>query len=201
MARRSAVLVSILFLTALPLAAQTDFGAWLTRVSSSTTHTDGGDIRFDSGTGYGISIAHRFASRFSLEAAAYELHRNGHVDLAGVDALNVGRLHMRPITLAVQWHLAHGAALDPYVGIGGAYVKTDNLSSDELEQNGIGTVEVKSGFAPMANAGASFAVGHNLAVGVDVKYVRFHSDSGPDTARVRLELDPVIASAGLRFRF
>src|ERR1051325_2585125 len=190
---RSALL--ILF-AALPLAAQTNAGIWLSRASTGTTHESGGDIRFRDGSGYGVSIARRFGSHLGFEVAVHELRKRGSVEFAGADALDLGRLRMRPISLAAQWHFSVA-----YLGGGIAYVMTDDLSSSDLDLSGIGTVAVASGYAPMANGGIDFAVGRSVAVAIDVKYIRFRADSGPPDARVRLRLDPLIASAGLRFRF
>lgn len=201
MVRRAAVLVPILLLVAFSLAAQTDIAFWGAHSNSSTTGDPGGDIRFKEGSGFGLSLSHYWRSHLALELGASELRQSGHVDLAGQELLDVGRLKIRPFTATAQWHLAPGTTFDPFVGIGGAYVFTSRLSSTDLDQSGIGTVDVKNGFAPLANAGANFSIGHNLSLAVDFKYLRFRPDSGPADARVRLNLNPLIAAAGLRWRF
>jgi len=201
MVRRSAVLVSILLLAAVPLVAQTEFGVFAARPTASTTHDPGGDIRFRDGNGYGFSVARFWSDHVALEAAASELHQPGTVEFGGQETLDIGRLRMRPISLALQWHFFHGERVDPYVGAGAAYVFTENLSSPDLDASGIGTVDIKNGFAPLANAGINVGIGHNLAVAFDFKYLRFRPDSGPADARVRLDLNPLIMAAGLRFRF
>lgn len=201
MVRRSAVLVSVLLLAAVPLVAQTEFGIFAVRPTSSTTHDPGGDIHFRDGNGYGVSLTRYWSNHLALEAAASQLHQPGTVDFGGQQVLDVGRLRMRPISLALQWHLFHGETVDPYVGAGAAYVFMQSLSSADLDNSGIGNVEVKNGFAPLANAGVNVGIGHSLALAFDFKYLRFRPDSGPADARVRLDLNPLIMAAGLRFRF
>lgn len=201
MVRRPTVLALVLLFIGVSLFAQTEVGVWAEHASSSTTGTPGGDIHFGSGSGYGFSLSRYWSHHLALELAASELRQGGTIEFSGQQALGLGRLKLRPISLAAQWHFAQGTSFDPYVGAGVAYITTSSLSSSDLDQSGIGTVEIKNGVAPLANAGVNFGIGHNLALAADFKYFRFRPDSGPPDARVRLGLNPLIASAGIRWRF
>ena len=51
------------------------------------------------------------------------------------------------------------------------------------------------------NDHATFALSNRLGIALDAKYIRFRPDSGPPGNQVRLELDPLLVSAGVRLRW
>src|SRR5438105_1176071 len=163
----------LLLFFALPLAAQTDVAVWGARASSSTTHAIGGDIRFDRGSGFGVSVSRFGGDHLALELSAFDLRQRGTVSFDGVDTLDLGELRLRPVALTLQWHFNHRGTLDPYLGAGAAYVFTGDLSSAELTSSGVGTVTVKNGLGALANGGVSYSISDTLAVGIDVKVIRF----------------------------
>lgn len=198
---RPARLVFFLLLCALPLAAQTDIAIFAAHGTASSTSTPGGKIHFDSGRGFGVSATRFRSDHLALEFSASEIRYNGSVEFNAQESLDLGKLRIRPLALALQWHMAREERFDPYLGAGVAYVMASNLSSSALDSSGIGTVEVKSGFAPVANAGVNVSVSGSVMIAIDAKYMNFRPDSGPPNARQRLDVKPVIAAAGVRWRF
>jgi hypothetical protein len=174
----------LLFTIALPLAAQTDVGVYVSGARAGSTDADGSTLAFDRGRGAGASI-----SFGNFELAATSLRYDGALRLDGASA-SLGRLRLVPITLTRQWRFRHA-----YVGAGAAYVKASELSSADLDATGIGPIDVESKACWLANAGVN--VGRFF---VDGKYLNYRPQSTAAGNRVRLDLKPVVLSFGLRFK-
>jgi outer membrane protein W len=101
----------------------------------------------------------------------------------------------------VQWHLVHFQRIDPHLGGGLAYVRSDSLHTSDLDAAGIGRVRVESRIGWAADAGLMYGITDRLGVGVDARYIGYRPSSGPSNASLKLQLSPVIYSLGLRWRF
>lgn len=201
MLRRASVLAFTLALVSLSLAAQTDVGIWASRASLSSTTTDGGDIHFGRANGWGVSANHYWRHNVSTELAATWLRVDGNLRFAGTDALSLGRVKVTPITLALQWHVAPHTGFDPYIGAGAAYVHTSNFSSSDLTSAGIGEVSIKNKTTWLGNVGANMGDWNHLSIALDAKYIHYRPDGTANGSAVKLKLDPVIVSAGVKFRW
>lgn len=196
------LLVVVLVLITLPLMAQSnDVAIWAGDSRVGSTDVSGTNIHFDRGRSYGASFNHFFGNHLSGELAAFSVRHDGTIQIAGVNTFNIGKLRMTPITATVQAHLARASRFDAYVGAGAAYVRTSNLHSSDLDAAGVGTVSVKSKFTWTALGGISYGVMRQLAISADARYIGYKPDSGPSNAVVKLKLNPVLYSLGLRFRF
>ena len=195
--RRLALLVTLLF--ALPLAAQTEAGIIVGHSDSGATDAGGTALSFHHGRGVGATLDHRFAERASVELAAMWLRSDGTLGTEGASA-GFGTLKLLPISATARWHFApRGEHLDPYVGAGAAYVKASDLTSGDLDALGIGRVAVESKACWLANAGVAYDL-RSVSVVVDGKYFDYRPQSGSPPDRIRLNLKPVVISAGLRFK-
>jgi outer membrane protein W len=200
--RSRAVLVVVLGLITLPLCAQSnDVAVWFGASRVGSTDVEGTDIRFDRGNAVGASLNHYWSNHLSAELAVFAVRHDGALRVGGVNAFDVGRLRMIPITAMVQWHHDRMGRIDPYLGGGLTYVKTDNLHSSDLDAAGVGRVRVKSRIGWTAGAGLSYSVAHSLAIGADARYIGYRPESGSGSDTVKLELSPVLYSLGLRWRF
>src|SRR5213594_3761937 len=72
------------------------------------------------------------------------------------NAFDVGKLKMTALTGMLQWHAERWHPLDPYIGGGMAYVRSNDIHSADLENAGVGTVNVKSRIGWCAVLGASY---------------------------------------------
>jgi outer membrane protein W len=177
---------------ALPLAAQTEVGVHVAAArAGSTVDASGTTIAFDRGRGAGASVA--FGGDVTLELAATWLRYDGALRANGASA-SAGSLRLLPITATAQWHFGN-----VYAGGGLAYVVAHDLSGSDLDALGIGNVDVESKACWLANAGIAFRL-RKLTLVVDGKYLNYRPESGPADARVRLNLKPVVISAGLRLK-
>lgn len=196
------VAVLVLALTAVSLFAQSDdVAVWGGSSRVGSTQGLGSSIHFDNGSSFGVSFTHFFSHHYAYEVAAFYLRQDGVIRIGGVDAIDAGRLTMTPVTATLQWHAEHAHRFDPYAGAGIAWVRAGSLHSADLDTAGIGHVSVKSRIGLTALVGASYAITRPLAVAVEARYIGYHPSSGPADASVRLELNPVVYSAGVRWRF
>ena len=111
------ILVIILSLLALPLAAQTEFGAWYVKPSVDTTNSDGARTKFKDISGYAVSVNHYWMKHLSTEFAYSVAEGDGSVSVAGAPVLNIGDLKLKALTFTAQWHLRL-LRFDPYAGVG-----------------------------------------------------------------------------------
>ena len=192
----------VLALIAFPLFGQSnDVAVWAGSSRMGKTSLSGSDIHFDNGKAFGVSFTHFFSHHYAAEIAAFSLRNDGTVRVGGVSALDIGRLKIMPITATLQWHAEHSHRFDPYLGVGLAYVHGNSIQSADLDNSSIGRVEVESRVGWTALVGGSYAFMKPLAVAVEARYVGYEPQSGPSGSQVRLQLSPLIYSAGLRWRF
>ena len=198
---RSVVLVVALALITLPLAAQSnDVTVWFGSSRVGNTPSSGSDVHFNRGDVVGASWNHFWSSRISGELGVFAIRHDGFIRIGGVNAFDVGRLRMIPVTATLQWHLGHFRRLDAHLGPGLAYVRSDSLHSADLNSAGIGEVNVKSRIGWTADGGVSYGITQRIGIGVDVRYIGYRPQSGPAGNTLKLQLSPVIYSLGLRWR-
>jgi outer membrane protein W len=197
--RHLTLLLAVVF--ALPLAAQTEVGIVVGHSDAGATDADGTTLSFRHGRGFGATVERRWSEHASIELGAMWLRSDGTLRLDAGSSASLGRLKLLPVTAVARWHFAPpGERVDPYAGAGAAYVKASDLSSNDLEALGIGRIDLESKACWVANAGVAVEVSSGLALAVDGKMINYRPNSGPSGSRVRLELRPVVISAGIRWR-
>lgn len=195
-------IVLVVAFVALPVLAQSnDVAVWVGGSRVGTTNTGGTDIHFDRGNSVGVGVNHFFSNHLSGELAVFNLRHNGSLRIGGVQAFDIGRLRMTPISAMLQWHAAHARRFDPYIGAGLAYVRSNSIHSADLDNAGVGRVNVKSRVGWTALLGGSWTVRKPLAVAAEARYIGYRPSSGPRDSSVKLELSPTLYSLGLRWRF
>ncbi|HYM61435.1 MAG TPA: OmpW family outer membrane protein [Thermoanaerobaculia bacterium] len=202
---RPAVIAAALAILALPVLAQSnDVGVWaaVSHVTGSTNADATTHVGFVDKLGYGVSFNHYWTKHFSTEVTADATKSDATLKVGGLKALALGRLKETVITGTLQWHPAAAGKLDPYVGVGGAWVKSDSLKSSDLDLAGIGTVKVGDKGSWVAGAGVNVAITPRLALAFDAKYIPLKpKSSGVGGASLELKLNPLIWAAGVRYRF
>lgn len=201
---RSALITFAIAFAAIPLAAQSnDVGLWVAGDRVTSTSSDPTtQVHFTHGRGFGLSANHYWCSHFSTELMGTSLRHNGSLFVNGDRAFGIGHLDLRVITLAGQLHMNHEAAFDPYLSVGAAHVSARDLKSSDLNLAGIGNVKINSKTTWTAGVGANFSCMKSLGLSVDAKYIRYRPNSGTSSsAPLPLKLNPIVVSAGLKFRF
>ncbi len=195
-----------LALLAMPLHAQTAVTLWL----SSQQNGGGGafpssgpdaTIEFANGSGYGVSVSRMFGARLSGELALFRTSSDGTLRDNDVAFVSLGDVELTPITAMLQVHFHPRAPLDVYVGAGGAYVMTGDLDSADLRDDGLAPVKLDEETTFVVGAGTTWSFSERLGASLDVRYLplTLHAQAGGASAEA--SLDPLIISAGLRFRF
>ena len=205
MSLRPIVIAAALALLSLPLVAQSnDIGVWavVSRATGKTRTDPTTQIELKDKIGYGVSFNHFWGRHLSTELSADATRNDAMLTIGGLQALDLGRLKQTVITGTLQWHCAGRSRLDPYLGLGAAYVKTNDLRSNDLNLADIGAVKIDNKAAAVANAGINLAVTSRIALALDVKYIPLKpSAAGITGDSLTLELNPIIYALGLRFHF
>lgn len=188
------------------------FATWVDPNSSGTFNSNTPnqplDVEFNGDLGYGIGANIFFGDHLSAEFAASRVEPEARFRSRAV-AINGTNdtVEMIPITGVLQWHFAPNGFIDPYVGAGAAYVLFSDLdSTNDLNGVGVNRIDFKDDAGLALNAGLSFRLSPRLALNVDGKYVPLKSNAtatfitGPDS-EAKVDINPVMFSAGLGFRF
>ncbi|HEV8267857.1 MAG TPA: OmpW family outer membrane protein [Thermoanaerobaculia bacterium] len=180
----------------------TGWGSYVTHTGDVDTGGSPLTIDFDSGGGAGLSIDCRFHRLLTFEVAAFFLRTRGELDFGGVKAGDLGYLDMVPLQALIQIHPAGDGPVDPYFGVGGAYVIFQNLHNVDLDRAGIGVVSIDNRFALVANAGLAFRITPHVSIALDGRYMPLKADSTSAAGGSQeLKLNPLVASAGFRVKF
>lgn len=210
------VLALLAVLVSLPTLAANRFfdldvnAVWVDPNSSGTfnnsSSTNPVNVDFKGDLGYGAAANVFFGNNLSLELAASKVRPKTNLSQAGFNDFN-GRMSMVPITAVLQWHFAPNGFIDPYIGGGAAYILFNDIKGANGPNDiGINRIKFKDDAGFAANAGLSIKFGSNLDIHGDVKYVPLKSSAtavfvtGPNSES-RIKINPVIASAGVGFRF
>ncbi len=200
--RSGFLLTLVLAFVSVPLLAQSnDIGVWYSSVRLSTTSTTDSDVKFSSGHGYGASYNHFWFGHFSTEFTYADLRNNGRIRVVGENVLDLGRLTTKVATGIALWHFSRSGFVDPYIGAGAAYVKAGDLNSSDLALSSAGSVSIEKKWGWAANAGVNVNFSHNIGLAIDGKYVPYKPNSTSAGSSLQLKLNPMILSAGVKFRF
>lgn len=199
-------LVCVLF--AAPMLAQDrdmQITAWASQaeLQGENEFDDGLASDFDDGTAMGLSVNRFFGPYFSGEVSVFSIRNEARLLIGEETPIGIGRVKLTPITAGVQFHPFRRSRIDPYIGAGGAYVLTNNLSSSDLSAAGVGPIELEDKPTYYLNAGIGVQIAGGLGLVVDGRYIPFETESRSEITGVEqdLELSPQILSVGLRFRF
>lgn len=200
--KRISIVFAALLLFPLAAAAQNnEIGVFI-----STSQFDDGEIEdagdvfdaeFDEDMGYGVSYNRFWFGGFSTEFAYQKLGADLTVSLEDV-AADAGELNLDILTATAQLHFARGSTLSPYIGGGVAYVSGDAGSIDEDE---LGNTDLESEVEFLANAGLDLNLGRSFGIFVDGKYILYEARGEGDSDGEALDINPLIISGGIKFRF
>ncbi|HJW92720.1 MAG TPA: OmpW family outer membrane protein [Thermoanaerobaculia bacterium] len=215
MSSRFSLALVLLLLVSSPLFAANRFfdldvnAVWVDPNSNGTFDRSANrtlDIDFKGDLGYGAAANVFFGNTVSLELAASRVRPKANLTSAGLSSNN-NRVSMVPITAVLQWHFAPNGFIDPYIGGGAAYVLFNDIDGARGANDlGVNRIRFKDDAGFAADAGLSIKFGSNMDIHGDVKYVPLKSSAtavfitGPNS-ETRVKINPVIATAGVGFRF
>ena len=204
---------AFLLLLLLPLnAAAGDWsviatGHWLEKSGEDELEgvlgTNEADFDFEAGPGIGAGLLWQPSSQWAVELKASFARMDVQVRTRTSDAifiLDLGSVDVLPLTAIVQYRPDLAGDWDPYIGAGVAHVILDDLSIEGSDER----VRFDSDTGLALAAGLDVALSERWFLNFDLKYVPFETGSASESAfgttgDVRLE--PMLASAGVRYRF
>lgn len=155
-----------------------------------------------------IDLTYMFNKNWGLEIiAATSPHdlstENG--ALAGADA---GEVWVLPPTLTLQYHFGFDQPIDCYLGLGINYSLFYNYDlSADLEGLGVTDIDFDGSFGLAANLGVDFKINDKWVYNIDLKYIDIATDAELQLANnavldtIDVDIDPLVASMGVGFRF
>ena len=211
MSRRVPLLVAALLLLApqqlFAQAGATEVGF---RISSSqfddTTESDEeGEVllEFNEDLGYGVALNHFWTNSFSTEFAVDRLGGDLDVTFDDIVTLKLGEFDLTMYSANAQWHFRRAARVSPYVGVGAAYFsgRFDILLEEEVEDE---ELDVENELTWMAIGGVNVQLSDRVSLLADARYAPYQpevSDAEPEEEDESIDVNPLILSAGIRFRF
>lgn len=208
---RFAAFAAVLALVSLAGAARaqrapfqlTAWGTYAHFSGSTPSDAYGTEVLFHDTFRPGVSLDVPVGHLLSVEASAFFLKTRGAIAYRGTEIASLGSSTATPLLLLLQVHPAGRGAVDPYLGVGGAYTLFGSFASADLDTLGVGRVSLEDTFSFAACAGVRFALSDAVGVTLDGRYVHVRPDSTADATGVKLELDmrPFLASVGLSLRF
>lgn len=202
---KHALFAMLMLLTAIPLSAQgrsvdvMGFATWVDLSGGDVLlGDDAASLSFDTDQGYGIGINLFLTRRLSAEITASEIKPEGRVSSGG--EIVETELDMLPITAVAQYHFNPEGKLDPYVGMGIAYLIFDDFSSRDPDVD-LSGVDIRNDYGAVFNAGLTFELGFGLSVMGDVKYVPVENKITTTVGETTFDFNPLIVSAGVAIRF
>lgn len=203
-ATRSLITV-VLVLFPLSLFAQSsDLGLWISHSTfESTELSDEGEtieLDFDEDLGYGITWTQYWGNALALELGAQKLGGDLVARLGDL-SVDAGSVDLTALTGTLQFHLMRGNRFSPYVGAGAAYVMGEAEFGDDDDPFTEDSVDFENEITWLLNGGVTFNVNDRIAIGGDVKYIPYNARGEDDEEDEGVDIDPLIISAGVRFRF
>jgi len=185
----------------------TDVGVFVVAPSfSDTSFVDEGDtvnIDFEEKTGYGISLNHFWTDQFSTELALQKINADLNLSVDGAPVtINAGELDAESVTALGEWHFRRDSRFSPYLGAGLAHIGGEfKLNPLLLEPGDDPNVDLESETTWSAAAGANIRLTDRLSLAFELKYIPWNPTEKGGVADDAIDVDPLTASSGLRFRF
>lgn len=165
--------------------------------SELTEGLDTINFEWDEDMGYGVLYNRFWTQSFSTEFAYQRLGADLTLSIED-QAEQAGDLDLDILSGTAQIHFARGGMFSPYIGGGVAYVSGEVGSIDEDE---LGNADLENELDFLVNAGLNIGLGQGFAVYIDGKYVMYEARGDGDDESDSIDINPLIISAGVKFRF
>lgn len=202
-------------------------GDWLIRIGAGHVNPDtssgdlavggsslaGYQIEVDGNTRPIVNLTYMATSNIGVEILAawpFQHDINGAGALAGVGRL--GQTKHLPPTVSVQYHLMPQSTISPYVGVGLNYTtffSEETTATLDGALGGASSLSIKDSMGLALQVGADFDIGSEWFFNVDVRYIQIEADArikaqtqtGLVRSRIKADLDPLVISAAIGWRF
>ena len=193
------------------VANAADEGNWMVRARALYMNPDndnsGGlglpiDVEAENKVFPEIDITYFFTKNIAAELILTYPQKHD-VELGGV---GIGSVKHLPPTLTLQYHFNPEGSVRPYAGIGLNYTRFSSVKLDAGTVLG-GSVPLtmdRSSFGWAAQLGVDIRLAPQWFLNLDAKYVKIDSDievKGAGVPVTKLDIDPLLLSVGLGYRF
>jgi len=199
--KRTVILISLLLLPLTAFAQNNELGVFISTSQFDDSEIRDGldsfDIEFDEDMGYGVLYNRFWIGGFSTEFAYQRLGADLTVSFQDITE-DAGTLDLDILSATGQLHFARGSTLSPYIGGGVAYVSGEAgfIDEDELQ-----SADLENEVDFLVNAGLNLNIGRSLGIFVDGKYILYEARGEGDSEDDALDINPLIISGGVKFRF
>ena len=202
MIKRSLIVLSLILFPAVVMAQPAnELGVFIsTSQFDDSEIEDAGDIfdvEFDEDMGVGVLYNRYWTSGFSTEFAYQKLGADLTLSFEDIRE-DVGEIDLDILSATAQLHFLRNGFFSPYVGGGVAYVSGEAGSIDPEE---IEDTDLESELEFLLNAGINVGLGRSFAVFLDGKYIMYEARGEGDSDGETLDLNPLIISGGVKWRF
>lgn len=161
------------------------------------------ELEFESSIGYGASANWFWGDHFSTELLVVALESEVELSVSAPGdpdpgELEVGSFNLTPIMLTAQYHFSPDSTFDPYLGVGGAWAITSDIESLDPA---VGQTEIDDDFTYLVNVGLGIAFTPTFGLNLDARYIALEPAAFDSEGEFDLELNPLLFSVGLRWRF
>ncbi|HYK02967.1 MAG TPA: OmpW family outer membrane protein [Thermoanaerobaculia bacterium] len=201
MIKRSLLVLSLLLLPLAAAAQSNELGIFISTSQFDDSELSDGidtvDVEFDEDMGYGVLYNRYWFGGFSTEFAYQRLGADLTVSFEDI-AADAGDLDLDILSGTAQFHFARGGLISPYIGGGVAYISGEAGAIDEEE---IESVDLENELEFLANAGLNLNLGRSFGLFLDGKYILYEARGEGDDEDDALDINPLIISGGVKFRF
>jgi outer membrane protein W len=201
MIKRIVIALALLLLPLTAAAQMNDLGVFVSTSQFEDGEIDDAgdifDVEYDEDMGFGVLYNRYWTNGFSTEFAYQRLGADLTLSVEDI-AEDFASLDLDILSATAQLHFARGAMFDPYIGGGVAYISGEAgaIGTGELED-----ADLENEIDFLANAGLNVGLGRSFTVFIDGKYVMYEARGEGDPDDETLEVNPLILSGGIKFRF
>src|SRR5690554_2273840 len=172
----------------------------------------GGEATLNSNTQLGLNFAYMLTDKVAVELLAATPFEHD-VAIKGTGAVDgsLGKVkHLPPTLSAVYYPLESSSVFQPYVGVGVNYtwfLDEETTASAESNTPSLTNLKVKNSWGWAAQVGADYMLTENIMLNGQIRYIDIDTEAtvdvagGASTAKVDVDIKPVVYMVGLGYKF
>src|SRR5690554_6302150 len=172
----------------------------------------GGEATLNNNTQLGLNFAYMVTNKVAVELLGASPFEHD-VAIKGTGAVDgaLGKVkHLPPTLSAVYFPMDAGSAFQPYVGVGVNYTwffDEETTASAESNTPSLTNLKVKNSWGWAAQIGADYMLTENIMLNGQIRYIDIDTEAtvdvagGASTAKVDVDIKPVVYMVGLGYKF
>lgn len=176
----------------------------------------GGEATLNNNTQLGLNFAYMLTDKVAVELlAATPFEHDVAINGTGAVDGSLGKVkHLPPTLSAVYYPLESSSVFQPYVGVGVNYtwffdekVTSGAKAGDNAAGFPLTNLKVKNSWGWAAQIGADYMLTENIMLNGQIRYIDIDTEAtvdvagGASTAKVDVDIKPVVYMVGLGYKF